>query len=40
MMKIMYVSNVEILIEKTLSLLKEGAVIKENVKTPKYLNRQ
>ena len=36
----MYVCNVEIRIEKTLSLLKAGAVIKENVKISKYLKRQ
>ena len=38
MMKTIYVSNVEIQIEKT--LLKAKAVIKENVKISKYLNSQ
>ena len=36
----MYVCNMEIKIEETLSLLKAKAVIKENVKISKYLNRQ
>ena len=44
MMKKIYVCNVEIQIEETLSLLKAKAVIKENVKISnlftKYLNRQ
>ena len=39
-MKRMYVCNVEIRIEEALSLLKARAVIKENVKISKYLNRQ
>ena len=36
----MYVCNVEIRIVETLSLLKAKAVIIENVKISKYLNRQ
>ena len=40
MMKRMYVCNMENRIEETLSLLKARAVINENVKTLKYLNRQ
>ena len=40
MMKRMYVCNVEIRIEETLSLLKAKAVIKENAKISKYFNRQ
>ena len=36
----MYVRNMEIQIEETFSLLKGKAVIKENVKISKYLNRQ
>ena len=44
MMKKIYVCNVEIQIEETLSLLKAKAVVKENVKISnlftKYLNRQ
>ena len=40
MMKRMYVCNMENRIEETLSLLKARAVINENVKTSKYLNRQ
>ena len=43
-MKKIYVCNVEIQIEETLSLLKAKAVVKENVKISnlftKYLNRQ
>ena len=38
MMKTIYVSNVEIQIEKT--LLQAKAVFKENVKISKYLNSQ
>ena len=38
MMKRIYVCNVEIQIEKM--LLKAKVVIKENVKTSKYLNKQ
>ena len=38
MMKRIYVCNVKIQIEKT--LLKAKGIIKENVKTSKYLNRQ
>ena len=40
MMKRMYVCNVEIQIEETLSLLKARPVIKENVKISNYLNKQ
>ena len=39
-MKRMYVCNVEIRIEETLSLLKAKTVNKENVQISKYLNRQ
>ena len=39
-MKIMYVCNVEIRIEETLFLLKAKAVLKENAKISKYVNRQ
>ena len=40
MMERMYMCNVEIRIEKTLSLLKAKAVIKEYAKISKYFNRQ
>ena len=36
----MYVCNVEIRTEETLSLLKAKAVIKENAKISKYFNKQ